>query len=218
MLLDERGEVVLSDFGLALLLPHSNSISTRPIDQSMSGTVPYMAPEQLQGNPKPESDRYALGIVVYEWLCGRRPFGGSFVEIAIQHLSLPPPSMREQVPQLSPAIEEVVLRALAKEPRQRFAQVRDFARAREQASQQALGSSFFSLPSAPGEEPPLKQQGRRILDNERSLLPKPSPEKYVFLLSPRLIRVCPLLSGPFPIDAIPTLPDEKENLFSSQIG
>jgi predicted ATPase/DNA-binding CsgD family transcriptional regulator/Tfp pilus assembly protein PilF len=172
MLLDEHREVVLSDFGLALLLPHTDSMNTRPIDQSMSGTIPYMAPEQLQGNPESASDQYALGIVVYEWLCGRRPFSGSSIEIAIQHLSMQPPSMREQVPELSPVIEEVVLRALVKEPKERFACMQDFHLALEQASQEVLKKSFFSLPSAPEEEQPLPQQGPQILDSGG---PKPEP-------------------------------------------
>jgi len=54
-----------------------------------SGTINYMAPEQLQGKPRPASDQYALGVVVYEWICGERPFQGSFVEIHGQHLSAP---------------------------------------------------------------------------------------------------------------------------------
>jgi len=92
-----------------------------------------MAPEQLQGKPRPASDQYALGVVVYEWLCGRRPFSGSSIEIAMQHLTASPPPLHEQVSDLPPAIEEVVLRALAKEPKLRFASVHDFATALKEA-------------------------------------------------------------------------------------
>jgi serine/threonine protein kinase len=135
MLLGTRKEVLLSDFGLAMLTPHTLSMETQAMDPAMAGTAPYLAPEQLQGKPRPASDQYALGVVVYEWLCGKRPFSGSPIEIAMQHLSIPPPSSREQVPDLSPAIEEAVLRALAKEPEQRFTRVQDFAIALEHASQ-----------------------------------------------------------------------------------
>ncbi|HET8854191.1 MAG TPA: protein kinase, partial [Ktedonobacteraceae bacterium] len=135
MLLGAREQVLLSDFGLAMLMPSSLSMSTQAMGQSMAGTTLYLAPEQLQGQPQLASDQYALGVVVYEWLCGQRPFSGFPIEIAMQHLSIPPPSLREQVPDLSPAIEEVVLRALAKEPEQRFARVHDFATALEHASQ-----------------------------------------------------------------------------------
>ena len=80
------------------------------ISQSVAGTSRYMAPEQLQGHPQPASDQYALGVVVYEWLCGTSPFHGTLIEVAMQHLTMPPPPLREQIPELAPAIEEVVLR------------------------------------------------------------------------------------------------------------
>jgi serine/threonine protein kinase len=128
MLLRSHDHVLLSDFGLVVgayqsLYPYA----TEPMAQSLSGTVPYLSPEQLQGKARRASDQYALAVVVYEWICGKPPFQGPFLEVAVQHISVPPPSLREQMPELSPAIEEVVLRALAKEPKQRFARVEDFA-------------------------------------------------------------------------------------------
>src|SRR2546425_2981136 len=138
MLLNSHDEVLLSDFGLVMHTPHSlSSGATEPMEQLLAGTTPYLAPEQLRGKTQPASDQYALGVVVYEWLCGKPPFRGPFLEVAVQHVSAPPPSLREQVPDLSPAIEEVVLRALAKEPEQRFANVQDFATTLAHASQQA---------------------------------------------------------------------------------
>src|SRR6266567_5000540 len=137
MLLNEHGEVLLSDFGLAMLMPHTLSGSTHAVDQSMTGTTPYLAPEQLQGQPQPASDQYALGVVVYEWLSGRRPFHGTPIEVAMQHLSASPPSLHEMEPDLPPVIEEVVMRALAKEPELRFASVQDFATALQHAAHQA---------------------------------------------------------------------------------
>jgi serine/threonine protein kinase len=129
MLLTARDELVLSDFGLALLTPQTLSGSTQAMDQSMAGTTSYTAPEQLQGKPRPASDQYSLGVIVYEWITGKRPFSGSPFEIAMQHLWAVPPPLREQVPDLSPSIEETVLRALAKDPEDRFASVQDFAEA-----------------------------------------------------------------------------------------
>jgi len=73
-------------------------------------------------------------VVVYEWLCGTPPFKGTPLEIAIKHVSVPPPPLRSLVSDLSPALEEVVLRALAKEPEQRFATVQEFAYALQQAT------------------------------------------------------------------------------------
>jgi serine/threonine protein kinase len=69
ILLGTHREGLLSDFGLALFAPSPEWLST----QNLAGTLPYMAPEQLQGKPCFASDQYALGIMVYEWLCGVRP-------------------------------------------------------------------------------------------------------------------------------------------------
>ncbi len=135
MLLNTRDEVLLSDFGLALLVPPSHPYSTHEVARQVAGTSAYLAPEQLQGQPRPASDQYALGIVVYEWLCGTLPFFGTPIEIAAQHLSMPPRPLREFVPDLAPAIEAVVLQALEKEPQKRFNDVQDFAAALKQVYQ-----------------------------------------------------------------------------------
>src|SRR5260221_2797886 len=134
MLLGPREGVLLSDFGIATVVHSSASLST----QSPVGTLASMAPEQIEGPPRAASDQYALGVVVYEWLCGSRPFEGSPTEVMVQQLSMPPPSLHEKVATVPLEIEQVVLRALAKEPKARFASVADFAAALEQASQGAL--------------------------------------------------------------------------------
>jgi eukaryotic-like serine/threonine-protein kinase len=130
MLLGRQEEVLLSDFGLAALAHSSGSLST----QEAIGTLAYMAPEQIEGHPRPASDQYALGVVVYEWLCGARPFEGSATEVMVQQLSVPPPPLHEKVATIPLGIEQVVLRALAKDPKERFASVHDFATALKQAS------------------------------------------------------------------------------------
>jgi len=131
MLVGRRGEVLLSDFGIALVAQSSRYQST----QDMAGTIAYMAPEQIHGKPRPASDQYALGVIVYEWLSGNRPFHGSFTEIAAQHAIVHPPSLREKIPAITPDVEHVVLTTLAKDPKQRFGSIHAFAIALEQASQ-----------------------------------------------------------------------------------
>jgi serine/threonine protein kinase len=131
MLLGRYNEILLSDFGVAVVA-HS-TLSRRTED--VTGTVTYMAPEQLQGKPQRASDQYALGIVVYEWITGTRPFNGSHIEIATQHALTPPPPLSEKAPEISSSVELVVLTALAKDPRRRFASVQSFAIALEQAYQ-----------------------------------------------------------------------------------
>ncbi len=149
MLLGRREEMLLSDFGLAALAHSSASLST----QEAIGTLTYMAPEQIEGHPRPASDQYALGVVVYEWLCGSRPFEGSATEVMVQQLTMPPPPLHEQVATIPLGIEQVVLRALAKDPRDRFASVWDFAEALTQASQLALSPNMLLAGEHPAPGP-----------------------------------------------------------------
>src|SRR2546426_4012311 len=130
ILLGRSNEVLLSDFGIAIVAQSTRSESTL----NTAGTIGYMAPEQIQAHPRPASDQYALGIVVYEWLSGARPFQGSFTEIAAKHAMTPTPSLRQKLPTIPAEVEQVVLTALAKDPSQRFASVQAFATALEQAS------------------------------------------------------------------------------------
>ncbi|TMC24449.1 MAG: serine/threonine protein kinase [Chloroflexi bacterium] len=130
MLLGHNEEILISDFGIATMAQSSRYQHT----QDVVGTVAYMAPEQIQGKPRPVSDEYALGIVIYEWLMGSCPFQGSFTEIASQHVFATPASLQEKLPALSPDVEKVIMMALAKDPQQRFANLQAFANALEQAS------------------------------------------------------------------------------------
>jgi serine/threonine protein kinase len=142
ILLKQNHEVLLTDFGLVIIAQSTGSRSVK----EMAGTAPYMAPEQFQGKVRPASDQYSLGIVVYEWLSGDRPFNGTFIEVASQHMLAPPPPLSGNVPGVSPTIEEVVFTALAKEPQKRFANVQAFATAFEQACQQAGPDVFVAPP------------------------------------------------------------------------
>jgi len=144
MLLGPRGEILLSDFGIAVT-SHSIDVNL-PGMPDFEGTVLYSAPEQLQGKPRRSSDQYALGVVVYEWLSGGWPFHGSFSEVARQHISDPPPSLKEKGIDIAPAIEEVVLKALAKDPLKRFSTVNEFTRALEQASRAGSALSVQATP------------------------------------------------------------------------
>jgi WD40 repeat protein len=141
MLLGHKNSVLLSDFGLAVIVQ-----SSRDRLQTVAGTVTYMAPEQLQGKACLASDQYALAAVVYEWLSGERLFSGSFIEVATQHVLVPPPPLRSKIPTLSPAIDLVIQRALAKSPEQRFASVLEFAKAFEQVCQAEVSKQYTSTP------------------------------------------------------------------------
>lgn len=146
MLLGPNNEVMLSDFGIAIVSQSLNP--TSPIFHDFEGTVLYTAPEQLQGKPRRSSDLYALGVVVYEWLCGQWPFTGTFEEVVHQHLFIPPPFFSEKGVEIAPAIEKVVRKVLAKEPDQRFPSAGDLAYDLEQAYKKTRNATT-SLPPPP---------------------------------------------------------------------
>src|SRR6266496_3075444 len=172
MLLGEQDELLLSDFGIATLISESGA----QVTPHVAGTTAYMAPEQLRGKPCPASDQYALGVVVYEWLCGERPFRGSFAEIAAQHLNATPPSLHERNPHISPSLEEVVSIALAKKPTQRYPTVGAFVADFKHALQ-TTGRSQFSQVSVPARS--TRQRPRSSLSQlptrERSGMAQPQP-------------------------------------------
>jgi eukaryotic-like serine/threonine-protein kinase len=131
ILLGPSNTVWLSDFGIAVNIPRLFFLGE---SQGGAGTVDYMSPEQLQGKPCPASDQYGLGVVTYELLTGDTPFHGNSREIAEQHLYATPPRLRSRFLEITPAVERIVRRALAKDHRLRFGSVREFAVALEQAS------------------------------------------------------------------------------------
>lgn len=144
MLLETEDEILLSDFGIALVAQSSRYQST----QDVVGTVAYMSPEQIQGKPRPASDQYSLAVVVYEWLSGTRPFHGSFTEMCTQHMFAPPPPLHEKVPNISTDIEQVIMTALSKDFHQRFMSVQAFANALEQAAQEGFPTYVKPLPNS----------------------------------------------------------------------
>jgi len=209
MLLGRNDEVLLSDFGTALVAQATGYQSTL---QEVIGTVNYMAPEQFQGKARPASDQYALAVIVYEWLSGAVPFHGSGTEVAIQHTMTPPPSLREKVPGISPLVEQVIMKALAKDYHQRFPRVQDFADALEQAIQ--AGNSFYSEPTiavpslapnaSPGTDSPL------FHPQSRPAIPpamKASPLAMDTVTS-EAAHVAPLASSPPPGQPVLTSPPQ----------
>ena len=140
LLLNAQNSILLSDFGIATA--SRTSMTANAGQGDIIGTYAYMAPEQLKGRPVPASDQYSLGIMVYEWLCGELPFEArEYIHWHYLHEKIPPPALREHLPSLSPAVEQVVLKALAKKPEERFEQISQFALALERAAR--------------GDEPPV---------------------------------------------------------------
>jgi serine/threonine protein kinase/type II secretory pathway pseudopilin PulG len=150
LLIGASGEVLLSDFGLARMTQGLGSRTSK----DMSGTAAYMAPEQLRGRPCTASDQYSLGVVVYEWLSGCCPLQGSFFEVTGQHMLVQPVMLSLRMPGIAPEVERVVMRALAKEPQERFSSVIEFAQALFHAHQvnrqtRPMGKKYPSVSLVP---------------------------------------------------------------------
>ena len=134
VMLAEDARVVVTDFGIARM---GDSALTRT--GAMMGTSSYLSPEQAQGKPADErSDLYSLGVVLYEMLTGRVPFRGeSDVAVAMQHVQTAPPNPRTLTTGISEALAAVVMRALSKEPADRFQSAEEFSAALRRARRPA---------------------------------------------------------------------------------
>lgn len=180
MLLGRNNEVLLSDFGVALM---SQTFRDQSV-QNVAGTLLYMAPEQIQGRPRRASDQYSLGIIVYEWFAGQPPFDGLLSEVLSQQLAVAPLPLRAKVPTLAPAVEQVVMKALEKDADKRFSSVRAFALALEQASQlNSLNSQQVDTPAVASlssiSYPPSNLPVAPVVREERSVTPSISPSSAV---------------------------------------
>jgi len=132
LLVGRNCEVLLGDFGIT-------EVAHRPSGSaSRSGTLNYMSPEHLRGAPCAASDQYALAMCVYVWLTGQLPFKGTREEIRWQQLHKRPGSLRALAPDIPPAMEKVVLRALLKDPQRRYSCVGAFVDAFREAMPDAL--------------------------------------------------------------------------------
>jgi eukaryotic-like serine/threonine-protein kinase len=133
VIVDELGHAKVTDFGIARA-----GASEMTETGSIMGTAQYLSPEQAQGHAvTATSDLYSIGVMLYEMLAGRLPFDGdSAVAIALKHLSEPPAPISQWRPDVHPALEAVVMAALAKDPAHRWQSAEDLAAALEAARAQ----------------------------------------------------------------------------------
>ncbi|HEY6173239.1 MAG TPA: serine/threonine-protein kinase, partial [Kofleriaceae bacterium] len=138
VLVTAEGHAKVLDFGIAKLAPElQQQLSPRTRTGALLGTPQYMAPEQISGSGgvDPRTDLYAAGVVLYELATGRQPFvGETLFDLMRAHLEQPPPSPRALRPDLPPALEQVILTALAKRPDDRFAGAAIMAQALQHAA------------------------------------------------------------------------------------
>lgn len=119
----ENGLVKITDFGIAMAMNATQLTQTN----SVMGSVHYIPPEQASGKGSTlQSDIYSMGIVMYELLTGKLPYRGeNAVEIALKHLKEPIPNIKEELPNLPNSIENIILKATAKNPKNRYADARE---------------------------------------------------------------------------------------------
>lgn len=125
IMIKDSGLVKITDFGIAMALNSAQLTQTN----SVMGSVHYLPPEQASGKGSTiRSDIYSLGILMFEMLTGRVPFrGDSAVEIALKHMKEPLPSVRELNPVVPQSVENIILKAAAKNPKNRYHDVREMA-------------------------------------------------------------------------------------------
>ncbi len=165
VIVDPEGKAVVTDFGIARA-----GVSEITQTGSVMGTPHYLSPEQAQGfDVTAVSDLYSVGVMLYEALTGRVPFEGeSAVAVAMKQVSQMPQRPSSIQPRVSPALDAVVMRALEKDPGQRFQSADAFIAALDQAMREPGGAgrgttSFAALPPvvAPVEEDEDPDQARR---------------------------------------------------------
>jgi eukaryotic-like serine/threonine-protein kinase len=149
LLLNERGEVRVADFGIA----SAAGLESLTLTGTVLGTAGYLAPEQAAGERAgPASDLYSLAVVAYELLSGRRPFErDSPTAEAAAHVNAPVPSIAEERPGLPRALDRVFQRALAKGPRARFGSAREFVAELRGALSRTAGTTAVLGPARRGE-------------------------------------------------------------------
>jgi eukaryotic-like serine/threonine-protein kinase len=167
ILLDRNNTILLSGFRIEAIEQNRERLHKVEATQE---AVAYAAPERLQGKPVPASDQYSLAIIVYEFLSGAVPFTGSYIEIAEKQAQAVPPLLRDKG--VSSRIEQIVMKALSKEPRKRYTDVEMFIRALETEVAREQGISL--PPSMRKAPPPPPVQPINVSLHQQSVVPAPS--------------------------------------------
>ena len=123
ILILDNGLIKITDFGIAVAMNATQLTQTN----SVMGSVHYLPPEQASGKGATlQSDIYSIGILMYELLTGKLPFkGDNAVEIALKHLKEAMPSIRDEIPDIPQSVENIILKATAKNPKNRYADARE---------------------------------------------------------------------------------------------
>ena len=169
ILVDNQGRVKVADFGIARLkASQTTALEEGGTTGSALGSVHYFSPEQARGEVADEkSDLYSVGVVMYEMLTGQVPFDGeTSVSVALKHVNEPPRSMREYREGISKALDEVVMRALCKDPSKRYQTAAEMAADLRKTISRPQGG-FVTYPKDTDAQKREKDERRRQRDRDR---------------------------------------------------
>lgn len=150
LMFSDAGVLKVTDFGIAKVLGGSSTMLSMTRQGEVLGTPAYMAPEQAEGKElTPATDVYAAGMVLYELLSGRLPFPevNDPMVLLYHRVHEEPQPLRETAPQITASVAEVVMRAIARSPEDRYTTALDFARAIVKAADSAIGPDWLSRAS-----------------------------------------------------------------------
>ena len=152
MMIDQEGQILLTDFGIARLMGGTQFTATG----SMTGTPAYMSPEQGQGQKVDErSDIYTMGVILYELVIGQVPYEADTpIAVVMKHITEPLPQPRTLSPQLPAAVEQVIIKAMAKAPEDRYQTAGEMALALRAAVGLSPGDTLRRNPLQPIAPPP----------------------------------------------------------------
>ena len=198
IMIEDNGTIKITDFGIAMAVNATQFTQTN----SVMGTVHYLPPEQANGKSATvKSDIYSLGILMYELLTGSVPFkGDNAVEIALKHMKEKLPSIRKQNPLIPQSVENIVIKACAKNPRNRYNTVKemhdDIVSAMAKENEKKI---VFEYPENDLEEPktntvskPKKvvdkpNEEEKMMDKEPVVIESKSKNKIIIILSSILV-------------------------------
>ena len=173
VLVNQKGYIKVSDFGIARMVG-ANTETLNDANKSVMGSVHYFSPEQARGETATvSSDLYSVGVVLYEMLTGSVPFDGeTSVSIALQHVQAKPRPVRELAPEVSSAIENVVMKAMEKDPVNRYFTALEMAQALKIALEFPEKEITLDTPVLAIEPPrrPMPTRKRRKRNRDRLLI------------------------------------------------